>query len=70
MTNPNDNCLEGMKCPKCNSYGPFRIGISTVVIHGDDGIIDSPNDNHWDNTSFCGCCDCNYTATVLQFCEA
>ncbi len=65
----NNNCLEGMKCPKCGGYGPFRIEISTVVIHDDDGVIDDSNDKHWDHRSFCGCCDCSYTATVAEFTE-
>jgi len=67
MPNPNENCLEGMVCPKCGSYGPFRIEISTIVIHGDDGVIDDPNDKHWDGHSFCGCCDCPYTGSVEDF---
>lgn len=70
MSNPNENCLEGMSCPKCLSFGPFHIEIQTVVLHGDEGILDMPNDKFWDDTSFCACPEpCGYQATVLAFHE-
>ena len=30
MSNPNTNCLEGLRCPECGSYAPF--GIGTLLI--------------------------------------
>jgi len=67
MSNPNTNCLEGMACPKCESYGPFHIDITTTVLHDDDGVIDDSNDKHWGSDSWCMCNDCRYTATIKEF---
>ena len=69
MNNPNDNCLDEMRCPMCGSYGPFYIGITTVVLVEDYGITDEPNDKVWDGSSSCACSECQYPATVADFVE-
>jgi hypothetical protein len=33
----NENCLRGMKCPKCKSYEPFTIAVRSRVRVFDDG---------------------------------
>ena len=64
----NDNCLEGMKCPKCGSEGPFRIWVSVEVMMHDDGSTDSPNgDQVWDNDSSCTCDECERRGEVRDF---
>lgn len=34
---PNVNCLEGKRCPKCGSYGPFEVVVSMRVLLYDNG---------------------------------
>jgi hypothetical protein len=34
---PNVNCLEGKRCPKCGSYGPFEVVASMRVLLYDNG---------------------------------
>lgn len=62
----NTNCLEGMKCPKCGSDGPFRIAVTTIAIMYDDGS-DSVGDLRNDDSSFCGCEQCGYERNVRAF---
>jgi len=33
----NDNCLEGIECPHCQSQGPFR---APVIVYGDAVVSD------------------------------
>ena len=64
----NENCLAGMRCPKCKSYGPFHISISAWALVYDDGIEDTENGD-WDQENACLCGDpkCAYQATVAEF---
>jgi hypothetical protein len=68
---PNENCLEGMQCPKCGCEGPFTIGIKTTVLMTDEGSEDDPMgaDQEWDDDSYCGCCEesCPFSGTVKDF---
>jgi hypothetical protein len=34
---PNVNCLDGKRCPKCGSYGPFEVIVSMRVLLYDNG---------------------------------
>jgi len=43
--NPNENCLEGRRCPKCGSYGPFTVLTQQWVTLTDDGTDDPPKDH-------------------------
>lgn len=70
MTNPNSNCLEGMQCVNCKSYGPFRIEITTVMIVHDDGVGESVSDTEWNDESFCQCSECDNAGPVSTFREA
>ena len=67
MSQPNENCLAGMRCPKCKSYGPFRIAIAQIAIMTDDGVDEYDGDNEWQDDSYCGCLNCDHEATVKQF---
>lgn len=67
--NPNENCLAGMQCPKCDSYGPFRILATSTnfcEVH-DDGADFEPGDVIWDEESSCTCNNCNFLADVKEF---
>lgn len=67
--NPNENCLEGMKCPKCGSFGPFNILVTQTgwTSVSDDGTDYIDGDTEWDNASPCEC-GCGHSATVAEFC--
>lgn len=63
---PNENCLEGMACPKCQSEGPFHIQVTAMARVSDDGIEET-NNPEWDDASFCMCHDCEHTGDVSDF---
>ena len=59
--NPNENCLEGKKCPKCSSYGPFEVHIDTYMeVHDDGTEIDKCADVNWEDDSHTRCLNCGY----------
>lgn len=67
---PNENCLDGMRCPKCKSEGPFRIvSICWVEVH-DSGVEDS-YEHEWEDLSPCICAEhgCLYSGKVEDFKE-
>lgn len=66
MKNPNKNCLEGMQCPKCKRYGPFRIAVSCVVTVRDNGT-DDDGAPEWDSGSYCECPSCDHDGIVSDF---
>ena len=66
--NPNENCLEGMQCPHCGDYGPFKIEVRCIVTMHDDGT-DDYDDTNWDGDSYCRCMNCGEEATVKAFRE-
>jgi len=71
MANPNVNCLVGMACPKCGSFGAFTIavgqfGLARITDAGMDEFINSTN-TEWEADAHCECNDCGHTATVREF---
>ena len=54
----NTNCLEGIQCPECGSFGPFSIGTYSSAIVHDDGITET-SEHEWDKDSpiVCRLCD-------------
>jgi hypothetical protein len=68
MPNPNENCLEGMRCPNldCGSYGPFQINAEASFTVTDDGT-DDYEDVEWSDKSWCRCMECGNSATVDDF---
>lgn len=66
MTTKNENCLAGMKCPVCGSYGPFRIEATTLATVHDNGV-DETVDFEWSSDSYCECGECEYSCIVEDF---
>lgn len=64
--NPNTNCLDGMQCPACGDFGPFRIEVSAVITVYDSGTSDTETDE-WDDNSRCACVACCHEGTVATF---
>lgn len=64
----NDNCLQGMRCPKCKSLGPFHILTFAMARVFDDGI-ESTGAHEWDEASFCACEECGHSGDVHDFSE-
>jgi hypothetical protein len=62
MPNPNGNCLEGMRCPACGSYGPFHIEAECCVTVWDSGTEDYGG-CEWGNGSACRC-SCGVLKTI------
>jgi len=65
---PNENCLRGMRCPKCKSEGPFSISASTWVTVTDDGI-QATDDIAWNDNNTCLCLnfDCHTVGKIKDF---
>lgn len=62
----NENCLEGMSCPKCGSEEPFNISIRTVMEVWDNGT-EGNEDTEWDDKDYCRCGRCKYEGKVRDF---
>ena len=65
---PNINMLEGMRCPKCGSEGPFVIHVDLYVLVHDDGwsdedIVEDPGLD----SGYCCCNACDYSGYVHDF---
>ena len=65
----NENCLEGMVCPKCGQEEKFSIVCSCVAVWKDDGCDYSEDvrDVEFDGDSNCRCVGCNFSAKVKDF---
>jgi hypothetical protein len=62
----NENCLEGLRCPNCGSYGPFHISVRTIALMDDDGTLDYEG-AEWEDDSYCDCQECHHVATAGDF---
>lgn len=65
----NENCLAGMRCPKCGSYGPFGISVSGWANDCTDDGIDDVAEIEWDGNSCCLCKACMFSGIVANFDE-
>lgn len=65
--NPNVNCLEGMECPKCGSFGPFTIEVTKSVIMHDDGSEDIGGDETWNDGAHCRNDECEHFGILEEF---
>ena len=64
----NENVLEGIQCPHCNSQGPFVMFLRTwgYATVSDDGY----DDYKTDGTDFdgpCKCCECEKHFNFMDF---
>lgn len=66
MSNPNENCLKGMRCPTCGSYGPFQIACTVLGEVSDDGVSEGTHWD-WDDKSFIRCKCCRHEGDVGEF---
>lgn len=62
----NTNCLEGMRCPRCQKLGKMEIAITALALVSDEGT-ETINDTEWNEDSFCRCDECDYCGTVKEF---
>lgn len=69
LENPNVNCLEGMACPSCGSFGPFKIEVtqSGEARVSDDGTDFIEGNVEWDQDSACSCTNCDFSGVVADF---
>ena len=63
----NENCLEGMCCPRCGSEEPFDIVVSKTGRMWDDGSEEVHSDEEWDDGSSIICCTCPHLGIVRDF---
>jgi hypothetical protein len=69
QTNPNSNCLDGKRCPKCGSYGPFEVVVSMRVLLYDSGSDDAAEDGsiEYDDDALAACYACRYKGKFGDF---
>jgi hypothetical protein len=66
MKKRNENCLEGMRCPKCKALEPFDISVLCTAKVFDDGTEET-HDMEWDDTNACSCPACGFQGLVRDF---
>jgi hypothetical protein len=67
---PNVNCLDGKRCPKCGSYGPFEVVVSTRVLLYDNGCDDAEDGTtEYGDDSPAMCSACQHEGTFSHFDE-
>lgn len=65
---PNINCLDGKRCPKCGSYGPFEVVVSMRVLLYDSGSDDAEDGAiKYDDNTFAICDACKYEGKFGKF---
>ena len=64
----NDNCLEGVRCPRCGNEDRLFIRASILAEVTDDGAdIARDTDIDWSDASATRCPDCGETGTLAHF---
>jgi hypothetical protein len=67
---PNVNCLEGKRCPRCGSYGPFEVLVSMRVLLRDSGADDAEDGSIWyDDDAPTKCDECQHEGKFGDFDE-
>ena len=65
---PNVNCLDGKRCPKCGSYGPFEVVVSVRVVLYDNGSDDAEDGSiEYDDEALAMCHGCRYEGKFGDF---
>lgn len=62
----NDNCLEGLACPKCGNDSELIIEAKTLAAVTDDGA-EAFGDMEWDESSFAQCPECKHHGCLREF---
>lgn len=62
----NENCLEGIRCPKCGNDDVFHIVCTTYAVVKDDGA-EAYGDLEWNDESRTTCAECHLTAPLKEF---
>jgi DNA-directed RNA polymerase subunit RPC12/RpoP len=69
----NENCLQGIRCPNCGSYGDFWIRGATItadVLMSDDGTVETENENtDWTPLTEMECVECGHSGPAKEFTE-
>jgi hypothetical protein len=68
--NPNNDHLEGRRCPQCGSYGPFTVSTQQYITLTDEGAEDPPKecgDIEFDANSPTMCQECDYAGNWGDF---
>ena len=63
----NENCLEGMMCPKCGQADSFVISVHTPAEVTDDGAVPTGGPMEWFDDSYCECGSCRAVGVVSDF---
>jgi DNA-directed RNA polymerase subunit RPC12/RpoP len=64
----NENCLEGIRCPKCGNEDRLFIVATILADVTDDGAdIARHTDMEWANSSPARCPDCGETGPLSNF---
>lgn len=61
----NNNCLDGLRCPKCESLEPFTIRTEATAVMYDDGS-DEVTDLEWGHLAYVRCHQCGFTGKAWQ----
>jgi len=66
--NPNVNCLDGKRCPKCGSYGPLEVEVSMRILLYDEGSDDAKDGSiEYDDDAPAMCYACRYEGKFGDF---
>jgi len=64
----NENCLEGIKCPKCGNEDRLFIVATILADVTDDGAdIAKHSDMEWSDSSHARCPDCGESGALSNF---
>lgn len=61
----NDNCLEGIRCPRCGQEEHFEI-TALVTCHVTDEGSEPTGDHHWDEDSITRCPECGFQGALKE----
>lgn len=62
----NENCLEGIKCPKCGYDESFEVEVTGLVTLTDEGY-GYITDGEYDDDSYCRCGNCSHEGKMRDF---
>jgi ribosomal protein S27AE len=65
---PNENCLKGVKCPRCGNEDRFLIVVTILADVTDDGADTASNSEwDWNDASHTHCPECGETSLLSHF---